>query len=242
MGRTTEPLRLALAAQRIEHEHVGVQCGLMDQAVIALAEPGNALWFDCVDHRHRSIAIDSAISVVVVDTGRTRQLVHSAYNARLRETRAGAAALGVEHRFLGRLDVAEFETCGARIDDPVVYRRVRHVVGEARRVSQAAAALETKAWSTAGELFNQSHASLRDDFEVSCPELDVLADALISQPGCYGARMTGAGFGGCVVALVDAGRVDDVIAHATTAYLNRFGTTARGFVARSLGGVRPVDG
>ncbi len=82
-GGVIEPLRLALAAQRIEHEYIGVQCGLMDQAVIALAEPGHALLFDCVDHQYRSIAMDSATSVVVVDTGRTRQLVHSAYNARL---------------------------------------------------------------------------------------------------------------------------------------------------------------
>jgi galactokinase len=240
VARSIDPLRLALAAQRIEHEHVGVQCGLMDQAVIALAEPGNAVWFDCVDHRHRSIAIDPAISIVVVDTGRTRQLVHSAYNARLRETRAGAAALGVEHGLLGRLDFGAFE--GARIDDPVVYRRVRHVVGEARRVLQAAIALQEQDWSTVGDLFNQSHASLRDDFEVSCPELDALADALVCQSGCYGARMTGAGFGGCVVALVDAGRVDDVVSHATAAYSRRFGTSPRGFVARSLGGVRSLDG
>jgi len=157
----------------------------------------------------------------------------------LRETRAGAAALGVEHRLLGRVDAAAFDN--ARIDDPVVYRRVRHVVSEAQRVSQAATALQAKGWPTVGELFNESHASLRDDFEVSCPELDALAEALVSQPGCYGARMTGAGFGGSVVALVDAPRVDDVLAGATAAYGKQFGTP-RGFVARSLGGVRSLDG
>jgi galactokinase len=102
--------------------------------------------------------------------------------------------------------------------------------------------LQEQSWSSVGDLFNQSHASLRDDFEVSCPELDALADVLVCQPGCYGARMTGAGFGGCVVALVDAARVDDVVSHATAAYSRRFGTSPRGFVARSLGGVRSLDG
>ena len=242
LGRTMPPLQLALAAQRIEHEYVGVQCGLMDQAVIALAEPGAALLFDCFDHRFESIRVDDGVAVVVVDTGLTRQLVNSAYNARLNETRAGAAALGVEHAALGRVDWATFLARCTAIDSAVVLRRTRHVVSESLRVIDGAAALRAQDWATLGELFRRSHASLRDNFEVSCPQLDVLADALAQQPGCYGARMTGAGFGGSVVALVDVSSAERVMANALLPYAKRFGTTPRGFIARSVGGVRSLDG
>ena len=242
-GRALSPIQIALAAQRIEHRHVGVQCGLMDQAVIALAQPGAALLFDCFDHRHRSIPVaDGAVKFAVVDTGRARQLVHSAYNARLRETGAAAVALGVPHAALGRLAPAEFLERAHTISDPTALRRARHVVSEGARVAAAAAALESSDWTRLGVLLQQSHASLRDDFEVSCAELDALADALTAQPGCYGARMTGAGFGGSVVALIDAARVDTAVAAAAHAYAARFGNSPHGFVARSLGGVRLLDG
>jgi galactokinase len=242
-NRPLAPLQLALAAQRVEHEFVGLQCGLMDQAVIALAQPGAALLFDCSDHRHRSIALnDAAVRFVVVDTGRARQLVDSAYNARFAETRAAAGSLGVEHRLLATVDIGDFESRYTRIPDPVVQRRARHVVSEAARVVQAAAALEVRDWPVLGRALSQSHASLRDDYEVSCPELDALAEALERQPGCYGARMTGAGFGGSVVALVDAAHVDSVLSAASETYRQRFGSTPHAFVAESLGGVRSVDG
>ncbi len=241
--RPLAPLQLALAAQRVEHEFVGVQCGLMDQAVIALAQPGAALLFDCSDHGHRSIALnDAAVRFVVVDTGRARRLVDSAYNARFAETRAAAGSLGVAHRLLATLGIGDFESRYTRILDPVVQRRARHVVGEAARVARAAAALEARDWPVLGRALSQSHASLRDDYEVSCPELDALAEALQSQPGCYGARMTGAGFGGSVVALVDAVHVDAVLSAASATYRQRFGSAPRAFVAESLGGVRSIDG
>jgi len=242
-NRPLAPLQLALSAQRVEHEFVGVQCGLMDQAVIALAQPGAALLFDCSNHRHRPIVLnDTAVRIVVVDTGRARQLVDSAYNARFAETRAAAGSLGVEHRLFATLDVGEFESRCTRILDPVVQRRARHVVSESARVARVAAALEARDWPMLGRALSQSHASLRDDYEVSCTELDALAEALESQLGCYGARMTGAGFGGSVVALVDAECVDSVLGSASATYRQRFGSTPRAFVADSLGGVRSVDG
>ena len=215
----------------------------MDQAVIALAQPGAALLFDCFDHRHRSIPVaDGAVKFVVVDTGRARQLVHSAYNARLRETGAAAVALGVPLAALGRLAPTEFLERAHTISDPTALRRARHVVSEGARVAAAAEALESCDWTRLGVLLQQSHASLRDDFEVSCGELDALADALTAQTGCYGARMTGAGFGGSVVALIDATHVDAAMAAAAHAYAGRFGNSPHGFVARSLGGVRLLDG
>jgi galactokinase len=237
------PLQIALAAQRVEHEFVGVQCGLMDQAVIALAPRGAALLFDCAGHRHRALAVnDASVRFVVVDTGRARQLVDSAYNARLNETQRAAGALGVEHHALAAVDLASFETHRARIHDQVVQRRARHVVSESARVARAATALESRDWPTLGSVLSESHASLRDDYEVSCPELDVLAAALQSQPGCYGARMTGAGFGGSVVALIETARIESVLRASASEYERRFGKVPRAFIAESHGGVRSIDG
>lgn len=238
-----QPLRLALAAQRVEHQFVGVQCGLMDQAAITLARAGAALLFDCAEHRFSTIAVDDAtVRFVVVDTGRARQLVDSAYNARLNETREAAAALGVEHRLLARVEPAVFEARQERIQDPVALQRARHVVSENARVGRAAAAMKLHDWPALGNALSESHASLRDDYQVSCAELDVIADALAAQPGCYGARMTGAGFGGSVVALIDTARVESALAVSIAAYARRFGNTPRAFVAESLGGVRSADG
>jgi galactokinase len=238
-GKSLPPLQLALLAQRVEHEHVGVQCGLMDQAVITLAAPDCALWFDCQGHRHRSISIDaSACVVLVMDTRRVRQLVHSAYNERLRETRTAAAALGIAATDLARVPVADVES----IDDPIVRKRARHVASEGARVGAAVAAIDARDWRAVGELLCASHASLRDDYEVSCAELDVLAAALAAVPGCYGARMTGAGFGGSVVALVRPDAANAATERAAHAYRARFGVTPGSFIARSFGGVRQIDG
>jgi galactokinase len=211
--------------------------------VIALAKPGAALLFDCFDYEHRSIAIDDPnIRVAVLGTGVKRQLVHSAYNARLQQTKAAAAALGVDRRVLGRLAYETFEARGRVIGDETVYRRARHVVGEAARVGEAVVALQSWDWTTLGRVLSRSHVSLRDDFEVSCAELDVLVDALSLQSGCYGARMTGAGFGGSVVALIDSLHVEAAMANAASLYANRFGHAPSGFVAHSVGGVRSRDG
>lgn len=242
-GCPLPPLQLALAAQRVEHEYIGVQCGLMDQAVIVLAEPGSALLFDCYEHRYRSIAFDDAtVQVVVVDTGRVRQLIHSAYNTRLDETRSAAESLGVSAAALARVDPQVFQSREHEIIDSVVRGRARHVVSEAARVAEAAAALESHQWAALGSVLSRSHQSLREDYEVSCSELDVLAMSLTAQTGCYGARMTGAGFGGSVVALFDADAAEAAMARATETYASRFGITPRWFVARSLGGVRSLDG
>lgn len=242
-NRPLQPLQLALAAQRVEHQFVGVQCGLMDQAAITLARTGAALLFDCAEHRFRTIAVDDpTIRVLVVDTGRARQLVDSAYNVRLNETREAAATLGVEPQLLARVEPDTFEANQARIQNHVVLRRARHVVSENARVGRAAAALERHDWPALGRALSESHASLRDDYEVSCAELDMLADTLAAQPGCYGARMTGAGFGGSVVALIDTACVEAALAASAAAYARRFGNTPRAFVAESHGSVRAVDG
>jgi galactokinase len=237
-----EPMELALAAQRIEHRYVGVQCGLMDQAAVVLAAPGSALWFDCLDLRHRAIAVDDAVEVLVVDTRRERRLADSQYNARLRETAQAAAQLGTQRERLGKFESADFDVRFGSIDDPIVAKRARHVVSETERVALAVDAIAERDWNRVGHLLDASHASLRDDFEVSCTELDELVALLRSEADCYGARMTGAGFGGSAVALFVRGRGQAALASVADRYAARFGCAPGGFVARSLGGVRPLDG
>jgi galactokinase len=239
--RPLQGLSLALAAQRIEHRYVDVECGLMDQAVIVFGERDRALRFDCFDHRHRSVELPEGLAVVVFDTGRARQLAHSAYNERLAETAAAASSLGIAREQLARLEPGRRQALLERLRDPVLLRRARHVVGEAERVDAACVALAAADLTEFGRLLRSSHVSLRDDYAVSCAELDALTGTLNDTAGCYGARMTGAGFGGCVVAAVDPKRIADVTAAAERDYGRQFGAVPQWFVARSVGGVRRID-
>ncbi len=224
-------LPLARAAQRIEHEHVGVACGLMDQAAVVLGEPGAALEFSCATLAYRTVPMPEAeIAILVADSGVPRTLAGSAYNER-RDTLIRAA----------RLAGADFDRLatilepGRAFGDPELDQRVRHVTGEQARVEAACAAARAGDWPRFGRLLDASHASLRDDYAVSCPALDRLAEAFRRQPGCYGARLTGAGFGGAVVAAVHPDAADACLA-AVTAGL---GADSRGvFRARSHGGAR----
>ncbi len=242
-GHPLAPLQLAVLAQRVEHRHIGVQCGLMDQAVIALAQSGCALWFDCTDHSHRAIALGAdAPAILVINTERERKLVHSTYNERLAETQSAAQCLGVPHGELARMPIAAWRDRASRIDDAAVMRRARHVVTEGDRVARAAAAIADGDWPLVGVLFNASHASLRDDFDVSCSELDTLAALCAASQACHGARMSGAGFGGSVVALVERRFVAQVAEAVAHAYQGEFGVKPRWFVAQSLGAARRTDG
>ncbi len=153
-----------------------------------------------------------------------------------------ADALGVDSAAFGRVDARQLRSREQEIPDAVARRRARHVVSEAARVHNAAAALGSHDWSTLGALLSASHESLRRDYEVSCPELDALSNALAVQPGCYGARMTGAGFGGSVVALLDTAATASAMSRASADYAAQFGHAPAWFTATSLGGVRSLDG
>jgi galactokinase len=197
-----DPARMALLAQKAENGWVGVQCGIMDQMISAAGRAGYALLIDCRSLDTRAVPLPSGTSVVILDTATRRGLVDSAYNDRRRDTTAAAAFLGVPA--LRDVTVEQFERRETEMD-PVMRRRARHVVTEDERTLRAVDALEHGDAAEVGRLMNQSHTSLRDDFEVSRAELDTIVDLAQAQPGCFGARMTGAGFGGCAVALVEAG-------------------------------------
>jgi galactokinase len=208
-----DPLALALACQEAEHVASGVPCGIMDQLVITSAVEGHALVIDCSTLDRTPVPIPGGVEVVVIDSGQRRRLAGSAYGERRAEVEAAARLLGGSLRDARPTDVD-------RLADPLLRRRARHVVTENARVTAFAGALAGGDIANAGALMTESHASLRDDFEVSTGALDALVERLVATPGVWGARLTGAGFGGCVVALAERGavaRLDPVRAWTVTA-------------------------
>jgi galactokinase len=197
LGFTGPPVALARTCQRAEQRASGVPTGVMDQLASAAGVAGSALLIDCASLAITPIAIPRDVSVVVAHSGQPRTLAGSPYADRR------AACHAAEQR-IGPLRHASLEAVEG-LADPVLRRRARHVVTENARVEAAAAALARGDPVTAGRLMVESHASLRDDFEVSTPALDALVARLVATPGVFGARLTGAGFGGCAVGLVAAG-------------------------------------
>jgi galactokinase len=203
LGWSGDSLGLALMCQRAEQRASGVPCGIMDQLISAEGSEAGALLIDCGDLATPRVIVPlpAGAEVVVVHSGEARSLAGSAYADRVRECAAA-------EREIGPLRVATLDDV-ERIEDVVVRARARHVVSENRRVRELAGALTASDLHAAGQIMDASHASLRDDYEVSTPALDGLVEALRTRPGVYGARLTGAGFGGCVVALCRTGAVRD---------------------------------
>ncbi len=224
------PVELARVAHAAETKYAGVSCGIMDQMAAAVAKPGHALLLDCRDRsfRHVALPFDQA-SLVIVDSGTRRSLADSRYNERVAECRAALATLRQRRAGIASLRDAtldDLERCAAHLD-PVVLRRARHVVEEIGRVFAFVAALERCDLAACGELLSASHRSLRDLYEVSTPALDFLAERASVLPGVFGARLTGAGFGGCVLALARRGAEPALIESLGAEYAARFGRQAR---------------
>ena len=196
-----EPARMARLGQRAENAWVGVNCGIMDQMISAAGEAGHALLIDCRTLETDAVPLPEGTVVAILDTGTRRGLVDSAYNERRAACEAAAAVLGVPA--LRDATLEQLEAARDRLDE-TVYRRARHVVTENARTQEAAEAMRAGDPERLGALMDASHASLRDDFEVSSGALDRMASLARGAAGCFGARMTGAGFGGCAVALVEA--------------------------------------
>lgn len=198
LGFDGTPLELALLAQRAEQAASGVPCGVMDQLASAAGVDGHALLIDCHELTVTPLPVPDGVEVRVIHSGEERRLAASPYAERRAAVEAAEAAIGPLRlvRHLADLDA---------VADPTRRRRARHVVTENERVRLAAEALVAGDVAAVGELMVESHRSLRDDFEVSTPTLDALVDRLAVAPGVYGARLTGAGFGGCVVALAEPG-------------------------------------
>lgn len=207
-------LELALAAQAAEHEWAGVHCGIMDQMAVAAGQAGHALLLDCRDLASRMVALPPEWAVMIVQSGVRRGLVDGHYNARRADCETAARALG-----LSSLREASLPQVESAALDPVVRRRARHVVAEIERTSQAVAAIEVADLPALGRILAASHASLRDLFEVSVPPVDALVGVLQQAIGTRGgARMTGGGFGGAVVAVLPSADVPRVRAEVQARY------------------------
>jgi galactokinase len=217
------PLELARACQEAEQIATGVPCGIMDQLTSIAGVEGCALLIDCRSLEVEPMPLPADLAVLVVHSGVSRELADSAYAERRRACEAAAARLGVP-----ALRDATLEQVA---DDP----RARHVVSENARVLEAARALRDGDADALGPLLAESHRSLRDDYEVSTPELDALVEALVDA-GAIGARLTGAGFGGCVVALATPPGAERIANDAATAYEARTGVTPRTFFCRAAAG------
>lgn len=203
LGATGSPLEVALLCQRAEQRASGVPCGIMDQLASTAAVAGSAVLIDCTSLELQPVELPppSDAEIVVVHSGVPRALAGSAYAERAAQCANAARIIGP----LREATSADLE----RISHPLVRARARHVISENERVLAFVAALRAGDLAGAGALMRASHESLRDDFEVSTPELDALVARLVATPGVFGARLTGAGFGGCVVALTRPGAVSE---------------------------------
>jgi galactokinase len=221
-GKPVPPLELAQIGQRVEHRYAGVKCGLMDQIVSRAGRTGHALFLDCHTLKWEHIPIQSKdIQFLVIDSRIRRQLATSKYNERRAECQKALEyiqASGVAITSLRHADAHHVK----KLKESILQRRIRHVISENKRVVAACGALVRSDWSTLGRIFSLSHESLREDYHVSCEEMDFLAAYAELCPEVFGARMMGGGFGGCTINLVRAGEGPAVAASVTTAYEDKY--------------------
>ena len=229
---------LARLCQRAENEFVGVQSGIMDQFISALARADHALLIDCRDLSYQNVPLPRGATIVVCDTMKRRGLVDSEYNTRRAECEQAAGALGANA--LRDASLEQFTRLEKGMP-PNVAQRARHVITENARVMQAVAAAEKNDLAAFGALMNASHESLKNDYAVSCAELDAMVEIARTQPGCLGARLTGAGFGGCTVNLVRDDAVDAFTANVAHAYKARIEIAPQIYICRAMDGASIVQ-
>ncbi|NXD16031.1 GALK1 Galactokinase, partial [Nothocercus nigrocapillus] len=206
----------ALACQKAEHTFAGMPCGIMDQFISVMGKEGHALLIDCRSLETVLVPLsDASLAVLVTNSNVRHTLTGSEYPGRRRQCEEAAAALGKAS--LRDATMAELEAARDRLSEES-YRRARHVIGEIARTARAAQALQARDYRAFGKLMVESHNSLRDDYEVSCPELDELVAAALEVDGVYGSRMTGGGFGGCTVTLLEAGAAERAQQHIEAKY------------------------
>jgi len=242
-GITLERTRIARLCQQAENEFVGVRCGIMDQYIACCGRAGHALAIDCRSLASRLLPLPRGMQLVICDTRVHHALAGGEYNRRREECEAGVAILRRAIPSIRALrDVApgDFAALEDTLPEPV-RQRCRHVVTECARVERAAAALERDDVETFGRLMCESHASLRDDYEVSCPELDLMARLAMGVKGVAGARMTGGGFGGCTINLVRPEAVDEFRRSVAAGYRAATGIEAAIYVSSAMDGAGEVE-
>jgi galactokinase len=232
-GLAWDPVVMAKLARRAENEWVGVGCGIMDPLIIGAGREGHAVLIDCRSLEMRPVPLPRGTAIAVLDTSTRRELTGSAYNERRAQCEEAARALGVVA--LRDVTPATLEARGAALPD-VIRRRARHIVTENARTLDAAAAMQAGDARRLGRLMNESHISMRDDFQISTHALDAMVECAQAAAGCHGARMTGGGFGGCVVGLVDEATAPAFLAEVGGRYLERAGLTPSLYLCRPQAG------
>ncbi len=233
-----DPVKMALLSQKAENQWVGVQCGIMDQLISACGQEGHALLIDCRSLELTHVPIPDTARIVILDTGTRRGLADSAYNERRAACERTAQQFGV--KALRDITMEEFERRANELDE-ITRRRVRHVITENDRTLRAARALQAGDLRQFGRLMVESHKSLRDDYEVSSPALNAMVEIALQQPGCLGARMTGAGFGGCAVALVETAVAESFSQTVAQLYQQKTGNEPSVYICRASAGACLVE-
>jgi galactokinase len=224
---------MARIGQRAENQWVGVNCGIMDQMASAACKEGHALFLDCRSLEIQHVPLPDHVAVVVMDTSTRRGLVDSAYNERRSQCEEAARFFGV--KALRDVSLEEFEKRKSGLRE-VVMRRARHIITDDQRVLDAMQAMQTNDVARLGNILNAGHISLRDDFEITNEALNQIVEAAQEQSSCYGARMTGGGFGGCAIALVDAGKVDAFVDSVDKAYRKKSGLEPQIYICKASAG------
>ncbi len=241
-GSALDPVEKALLCQRAEHDFAGVPCGVMDQFTSALAREHHLILLDCRSHQVDLVPLtDPSVAVLIINTNVRHALATGEYAQRRAQCESAAKALGVPA--LRDASLEDLEGARDRLDS-LIFRRARHVISEIERTLAAARALPASDWAQVGNLMYASHASLRDDYEVSCPELDAVVDiakAIGTGGGVIGCRMTGGGFGGCAVALVRADALTTITARVAESYLAKTRLEPTMFVSRPAGGAHVLS-
>lgn len=242
-GFDVDMIHASIYSQLAENKFVGVNCGIMDQFAIAMGKSEHAIFLDTatLDYEYAPVKLEGA-KIVIGNTNKKRGLGDSKYNERRAECEEALREIQTvkDIKSLGELTEDEFETVKSAIKSEVRQKRAKHAVSENQRTIQAVAALKADNIVLFGQLMNMSHVSLRDDYEVTGKELDILVEAAWKQPGVIGARMTGAGFGGCTVAIVKDESVDDFIANVGKAYKEKIGYDADFYVVEIGDGPRQL--
>jgi len=237
-GFEWDAAQMARISQKAENEWVGVNCGIMDQMASAASKAGYALFLDCRTLEVQHAPLPEKTSVVILDTSTRRGLVDSAYNERRSQCEEAARWYGV--KALRDVSVDDLKKGESGLSE-VVMKRARHIVTENARVLEAVQLMKAGNVKRLGELFNASHASLRDDFEVTNEALNQIVECAQEQSSCYGARMTGAGFGGCAVALVQEESAQEFTKSVSAAYRQRSGLEASVYVCKASAGASIIE-
>jgi len=231
--------------QRVENVFLGLSSGIMDQFISRMGKRGHALFLDCRSYEYELVPVAfAAAKFVIANTCETRGLTSSKYNERVAEcaeaVKGMRRALGSEGSHLRDFSMADLIASRQQLSE-VAFKRARHVIGENDRTNLACEAMRAGDPAALGELMNASDHSLRDDYEVTCPELDAMTKIARGLPGCFGARMTGAGFGGCTINLVAAGGLEPFTERLMTEYRRRTGIDGQGFASLPADGASRVQ-